>query len=116
MELKKWSRNTFTVAIFDEEERLYVTSRVPFRFRELSDTSQHIVSRGESLYTLAAKYYSALPRPAGLWWVIADFQPQPIHDPTLIIPEGTLLFIPSLRTVQEDIFRITRRDETDEVL
>jgi hypothetical protein len=53
----------------------------------------------------------AAARPAGLWWVIADFQPDPVHDPTLSLEPGRVLVVPSIRTVQEEIFSETRRAE-----
>jgi hypothetical protein len=43
--------------------------------------------------------------------VIADFQPDPIHDPTLELEPGRVLVIASLRTVLEEIFSESRREE-----
>lgn len=90
-----------------------LTEREPFRFREFADTRLHRVKQGDTLFTLAAHYFAPLPRPAGLWWVIADFQPQPIVDPTLRLRPGALVAIPSVRTVQEDIFNEARRRESN---
>jgi len=52
-----------------------------------------------------------LPRPAGLWWVIADFQPDPIHDPPVALELGRVLAIASVRTVLEEVFSERRREE-----
>jgi hypothetical protein len=52
-----------------------------------------------------------MQRPSGLWWIIADFQPDPIHDPTVRLTPGRTLYIPSLRTVQEEVFSDKRRKE-----
>jgi hypothetical protein len=110
---RKYSRHTYTLGVTDEQGRLSLTERVPFRFRVLSDTRQHVVSDGETLWGLAARLYAGLPRPAGLWWVIADFQPEPIVDPTIALSAGQILHLPSLRVVQEQVFSEKRRQEND---
>jgi hypothetical protein len=101
----------FTSAVQDDEGRLVLTDREPFRFRSLPDNRQHVVKEGETIFSLAGRYFAPLPRPAGLWWVIADFQPDPIHDPTIALEPGRVLVIPSVRTVQEEIFSERRRGE-----
>lgn len=103
------SRFMFSTASMDDVGALVLTDYEPFRFVARSDNRQHIVQGGDTLWTLAAKYFAPVPRPAGLWWVIADFQPAPILDPTLKLQEGTVLTIPSLRTLQEDVFSDKRR-------
>lgn len=113
---RKFSRHTFALGIKDQTiapEALQLTERQPFTYRLLSDTRRHTVREGESLWTLAARYFRGLPRAAGLWWVIADFQPDPIHDPTVALAPGRVLFIPSARTVQEFIFSENRRLEPE---
>jgi len=57
---------------------------------------------------LAGKYFRGIARPSGLWWVIADYQPQPIRDPTIPIRVGTILTIPSMRMLREEIFAESR--------
>ena len=109
---RRFSRYMFTSAVLDEEERLFLTEREPFRFRSLSDNRQHVVKEGETLFTLAGQYFAPLPRPAGLWWIIADFQIDPIHDPTIQLSPGRVLVIPSVRTVLEEIFSEKRRTES----
>jgi hypothetical protein len=108
---RRFSRHTFTSAVKDDEGRLFLTEREPFRFRSLPDNRQHVVKEGETLFSLAGRYFAPLPRPAGLWWVIADFQPDPIHDPTVALEPGRVLVVPSIRTVQEEVFSETRRAE-----
>lgn len=81
----------------------------PYRFRELPDTREHVAAEGDTLSTLAARYFVGQARAAGFWWVIADFQPEPIHDPTISLTPGRLLYIPSLRTLTEEIFSERRR-------
>ncbi len=108
---RRFSRFTFSAAVLDADERLLLTDREPFRFRALPDNRQHIVREGDTLFSLAGRYFAPLPRPAGLWWVIADFQPDPIHDPTLALDIGRALLVPSVRTVGEELFSEKRRQE-----
>jgi hypothetical protein len=108
---RRFSRHTFTSAVQDDAGRLVITDREPFRFRSLPDNRQHVVKEGETLFSLAGRYFATLPRPAGLWWVIADFQPDPIHDPTIALEPGRVLVIASVRTVLEEIFSERRRGE-----
>lgn len=109
---RRFSRYTFSAAVMDDEERLFLTDREPFRFRPLSDNRQHVVREGDTLFSLAGRYFASLPRPAGLWWVIADFQPEPVHDPTLSLELGRLVVVPSVRTLVEEVFSEKRRVES----
>lgn len=108
---RRFSRYSFTSAILDSEDRLFLTAPQAFRFQNLSDNRRHVVSEGDTLFTLAFKFFKPLPRPAGLWWVIADFQPEPVFDPTLALEPGRVMFIPSIRTVIEDVFNDSRLEE-----
>lgn len=108
---RRLSRFTFSAAVLDENESLFLTEREPFRFQSLPDNRQHLVQEGESLFSLAGRYFAPLPRPAGLWWLIADFQPDPIHDPTLALDVGRALVIPSVRVVTEEVLSEKRRQE-----
>ena len=108
---RRYSRYTFSVARRDSEGEVVLSDPVPFRYRPFPDNRHHVVKSEDSLFTLAAKYFKGFERPNGLWWVIADFQPTPIHDPTLKLAEGRIVVIPSLRTVIEEIFSERRYDE-----
>ncbi len=107
---RRWSRFTFCTALKDADGTLFLTDPEPFGYQLFTDNRLHVVKEGESLFTLAGRYFAPLPRPAGLWWVLADFQPEPILDPTLALTPGTTLVVPSLRTVQEEIFNERRRE------
>ncbi len=108
----RFSRFQFTAALNDEDsDILFLTDREVFGFRQLSDNRTHIVREGDTLFTLAHRFFKGLPRPSGLWWLIADYQPQPIHDPTIALTLGRVLFIPSLRTVIEEVFNESRTEE-----
>ena len=107
---RQFSRHQFCQLVTDDLGRRVLTDRVPFRYADLSDNRRHLVNQGETLFTLAGKYFAGLPRAAGLWWVIADFQPTPIHDPTIALAPGTVVFVPSSRTVLETIMSEKRRE------
>ena len=109
---RRFSRFSFSAAVLDDGGRLFLTEREPFRFRSLPDSRQHVVQQGDTLFSLAGRYFAPLPRPSGLWWVLADFQPEPIHDPTLALDLGRVVFIPSVRVITEEVFAEARRQET----
>jgi hypothetical protein len=108
---RRYSRYTFCEAVLDDDGRLFLTERQPYRFRALTDNRQHVVKEADTLFSLAGHYFAPLPRPAGLWWIIADFQIDPIHDPTLVLESGRIIVVPSLRTVTEEIFSERRRED-----
>lgn len=108
---RRFSRYTFCTAELDDRGRLLLSEREPFRFRAFSDNRQHLVREGDSVFSLAGRYFAPLPRPSGLWWIIADFQPEPIHDPTLTLELGRIVVIPSIRVVTEEVFSEARRQD-----
>lgn len=105
-----FSRHFFTSGIKDSTERLYLTDRDPFRFVEINDNRFHTVRAGDTLWTLADRFFDGVTdNAAQLWWVIADFQPEPIIDPTLALTPGRIVVVPSQRTLTEQIFSESRR-------
>lgn len=102
------SRFANVVARIDTEGRRYLTERVPFRFQARVDNIVHHVTQHDTLYTIAGRYYQTLQRPAGYWWAIADFQPNPIRDPTIQLVPSSVVIVPSLRTLVEDILSVKR--------
>ena len=115
----RYSRHRFTTSAADPlDGNLALSEREAFTYRELSDNRVHPIVDGDTLHKLAGLYFAGLPRPSGLWWIIADFQPIPIYDPT--IPLSTLadknLIIPSVRTVQELILTDRRAGEDSRVI
>jgi hypothetical protein len=108
---RRMSRHTFCHGFQDDVGDLILTEPEPYRYKPFADNRFHTVAEGDTLWGLAAKYFGSIPRADGLWWVIADFQIDPIHDPTLALTPGRMLVIPSLRTVIEEVFSESRRDE-----
>lgn len=106
---RRFSRHEFARALRDGAGRLFLSDREPFRFRLFADTRIHAVKEGETLFTLAGRYFRPRPRAAGFWWVIAEFQPDPILDPTLALEPGRRLHIPSVRVLDEEILSERRR-------
>lgn len=125
---RRFSRHTFTrqvSRIADSafrgavlgRELVYLTDREKFRYVEASDNISHLVREGDTLQNLAARYYAPMSDPplfsaAWLWWIIADYQPQPIHDPTIILATGSTVIVPSLRTVNDRVFNPAVREDS----
>jgi hypothetical protein len=108
---RRFSRHIFTSGVTDARGRTVLTDRVPFRFRDLPDNRHHLVGAGDTLQNLAARFFDGVDRADGLWWVIADFQPDPIFDPTVALVPGSTLVIPSMKTLLELVFSERRRAE-----
>lgn len=107
---RRYSRFTFSAGFVDEDDGAFLLEDPePFEFQEFSDTRIHTVTESDTVFNLAARYFASFERPAGLWWIICDFQPDPIIDPTLKLAVGRTLFIPSERVVTEEIFNEARR-------
>jgi hypothetical protein len=105
------SRYTFCHAVRDDRSVLHLTEREPYRYRPHGDNRVHVAAEGDTLFTLAGRYFAPLPRACGFWWAIADFQPDPILDPTLVIRPGRRVHIPSLRVLTDVILGEGRRRE-----
>jgi hypothetical protein len=95
------SRHSQCIAYRDEEGRTLLTEREPYRFHDHGDTRVHTAAQGDTLFSLAGRYFEPLPRACGFWWVIADFND--VVDATLELEIGRRIFIPSVRTLTEVI-------------
>ncbi len=95
------SRWTSTDPVVDDGGRLVLSDREPFAHRERPDTREHVVLPEDTLAALAGDYFAPLPRACGYWWAIAEFQPQPIVDPTEPLAAGRILLIPSVAALEE---------------
>lgn len=106
------SRHMFCLGWQDDQGRAYLDDRAPYGYKTFLDNSVHIVKESETIWSIAGQHFRPYPRAAGLWWAIADFQPNPIHDPTIMLVPGSVLILPSLRTVLEEVLGEARRKES----
>lgn len=90
--------------------KLVLTDREPYRYAPFPDNRHHQVKETDTLPKLAATYFAPIADAALLWWIIADFQPDPIFDPTLVLTVGRVLVIPSVQTVLAEIFNESRSE------
>ncbi len=97
------SRFSGSLGVRDELGRLYLTEREPLEYRDFPDNGTHTVRQGDTLFGLAGRYFARLERGCGYWWAIADFQPEPIVDPTIELQVGSELVIPSTRVLTDVI-------------
>lgn len=97
------SRYLFCKGVRDEDGKLYLTEREPFRYQPFSDNRIHTVVEGDTWFNLAGRYFTPLERACGYWWVIVDFQPEnDIEiDPTLSLLPGSEIVIPPVRIVTD---------------
>jgi hypothetical protein len=101
------SRYLAQVPAVDSAWRLYLPDREPFGYRDRPDNLVHLVSRGDDWSSIAEKYYYEVStRACGLWWILCDFQPQPVIDPTLELAPGLEVIVPSPLTVQSEILGV----------
>jgi hypothetical protein len=71
----------------------------------------HRVVEGDTWFDLAGLFFAPLPRACGYWWAIADFQPDPLVDPTLALEAGRSVIVPSTRVLTDVILGEARRRE-----
>lgn len=93
-----------------EDGTIFWTSPEPVGNLGLTDDIIHTVVTGETLFTLAMRYFIRLARPEQYWWAIADYQSPPIGDPIAPLEVGRRLVIPSDRTLHEIILNQDRRE------
>lgn len=105
------SRHLLTTGLTDTNQNVFLADRVPLRFANLSDNRKHTVKEGDDLFNIAGRYFAPMDRPAGFFWVVADFQPDPIIDPTLKLDAARVLIVPSIRTLIEIVLNEDRRED-----
>ncbi|NIO74655.1 MAG: hypothetical protein GTN69_01910 [Armatimonadetes bacterium] len=88
----------------DPDGRLVTAERVPFRYEDREDNHRITVSEGKSWEDLAERLYAHISeRACGLRWILHDFQPTPIVDPTIPPRPGSVVFAPSDIVVLNEI-------------
>lgn len=105
-----FSRYWACVGRRDTAGRLWLDERAPVRYRVEADNRVHTVRDGDTWWGLAHRYfYGVTVRPANLWWILAEFQPAPVIDPTLALTPGATIVIPSARFVRTVVFGAMQR-------
>lgn len=98
MQIENTSRYNLATIIVEENGLIHWGMRDRLLYQDLNGIVTHTVIEGETLWSIAAKHYgTAGPE---LWWVLADFQPEPINDPTIALVAGQTLLIPPLSAVR----------------
>jgi hypothetical protein len=111
----KFSRYRLCPLRLEPTGQVTLGERVPFGYRDLADTIQHRVVAGDTLHRISAHYYRGVASPPSqFFWAIADFQPTPIHDPTITLEPNTIILVPSVRTLREEILSERRRQEFED--
>lgn len=103
------SRYQYCKEVEDASGDRFLDEREPFRYEAETDNRYHQVRDGDTLWGLAHVYFAGFPSACNLWWVIAEFQPTPIVDPTLRLQPGEVLVIPSARKVRLSVFNADQR-------
>jgi hypothetical protein len=104
-----WSRYRYCTQYTDSDGKLFIDEREPFRYREETDNRFHRARLGDTWWGLAHIYFQGIPRPCGLWWLLCEYQPDPVIDPTIVIPENKMVIIPSMRVLRMMVFTPERR-------
>jgi hypothetical protein len=95
--ISRWSN---AEVMSDDAGRVVVGEREPMSFRERADNRTHTVLPGDTLSALAGAHFAPLPRACGYWWAIAEYQPEPIVDPTVPLTAGRVLVVPSVEALE----------------
>lgn len=74
------------------------------------DDIAHEVQPDDTWHSLAYKFYGTEFGGANLWWVIADYQPEPVLDPTVLPTPGDIVMIPAPSIIQDFILSVNDED------
>src|SRR5688572_12344109 len=96
-----------------EDGLTYLLDREPFRFVDRPDNRRIIAGVYDTWQSLANEWLKPIRNPAQRWWVLADFQPDPITDPTVPPVPGTLVYIPTPEFVLAEIDSRDRKAEAE---
>jgi hypothetical protein len=101
-------RHARSVRFTEDEVGIEVlTPLLPERvgYVERDDTAVWICSGNERLADIAvAVWAETFDKPHELWEALQQFQPEPYIDPSVPLPIGKTIYIPSVETLQETFF------------
>jgi hypothetical protein len=103
------SRYRYNLIYEDTEGRQYLDEREPFRYRDDPDNRFHTVVDGDTWWGLAGIYFAGMPRACGLYWLLCEYQPQPVIDATIALKIGATIVIPPMRLVRMEVFNPEQR-------
>jgi hypothetical protein len=111
MTIFKYSRYRYVYAEQDDDDSWFLPSYEPFVYREIDDNVVYVASGDDTFADIAGRFYQNNQYGCRLHWAVADFQPEddPIIDPTLKIPAGKDIVIPSEKTIESQVFNEDRR-------
>ena len=105
-----FSRYRFCDVLTDEDGKSYLSERSPFGYRASPDNLERVVVDNDTWWSIAGLWYRDLaPNPSMLFWIVCDYQPVPVVDPTLAIPAGVTVYGPHPDVVKEQILNESRR-------
>ena len=105
----EFSRYRYCTVLDNGTGTKYLDEREPFRFSDESDNRFHMAKEGETWWGLAWRYFRSFRNPSLLWWLLCEYQPEPVIDPTIIIEAGTQVVIPSERVLRSYVFSREQR-------
>ena len=80
----------------DDKNRRFIGVRRNVQYVDDPGNRIHIVKRGETLESIAHKRLPGFGgRSSDLYWILAEFQPNQILDPTQRLQPGQVIVIPS---------------------
>lgn len=87
--------------------RLLLNSRVPVSFREDDGNLAYTVRAGDTPWSLSFRFFRNVPTRfrSMLFFILLEFQPEPIIDPTRELAPGTTIIIPGETLVLELLAR-----------
>jgi len=103
------SRYRFCVEYEDSDGNSHLDEREPFRYQDEPDNEFHTVIDGDTWWGIAALYFQGMSRACGIWWLLCEYQPTPVVDPTIALKPGSVVVVPSLRLVRTQVFSSERR-------
>jgi nucleoid-associated protein YgaU len=79
---------------------IFISGSLSFPYEDVPENLRYIVRQGDRIDHLATAFYGN-PR---LWWVLVEFQKNPLQNPWVLKP-GLELFIPSYTYIAAKILR-----------